>query len=237
MSDENIRPVEDYEDINEEENLEERIRRLQNQLNDVVAKNNQLYQQNIRTEQALQISQARGQQLEANIQAIRSQRDLFIEREADALVNMELLEKQKENIEAKAQADLKAKEEENEPLRSKLNQTQAYLEEVRTKFGYVKHEQKEAELNLKNANQNILRLDEKCSSLESALEWYAEITSGIKYSVTFRFQKAMGRKLTSNDILIAYKETLQRHNPRRLSLRKNNVAEFITWAVKSVEKK
>jgi len=216
--------------------LEETIRQLRSQLTDVTTKNNELYQRAVRTEQALNLSQVRGQQLEANLKALRTQRDLFIEREADSLVDVEMLQAQKNKDEAQHNSDLEAKDKEVQPLRAKLQQAVTALDEVRNKFGEAKHEQKELLRYIEGQDEYKVSLQEDLEQYKEALNWYINATAGVRFSIPNRFFKIVGEELNAKHILIAYRSTSDVSETGTMPS-KTNIDSFIIRAVRKHFKK
>lgn len=210
--------------------LRERVARQEAQLNKSDQHINSL-------DQALRISQARGLQLEANVTALRKQRDVFVEREADALVDNTLISDKKEETEKHHAQVLDRIEKEHQPLRAKLHQTASALTEIRDKFGDVKHDLKEAQRQRDTAHGQVLDAEAASGYWRAALAWYMNITAGLKYSVPYRFKREMGTPLNADHILAAFKEV---ENPdrsvKRMKVAKHNVPEFIVYAVRRQHK-
>jgi len=172
-------------------------------------------------EGALRLINAKTEQLEANISVLRQQRDRFLEIEADASVNLYLEKaqaaRQISNIEKQAQTILN----EAQPLRAQLNQAHADLTEVRSKFGSAKSEQKKAEARAEIAERGNTKV-------RNALDWYVNVTAGVRYSVANRFFKSTNIELSHEHIEMAFSHL----EGTRFPITAENLVEYLVDSTK-----
>lgn len=190
--------------------LEERLKVAEDRNVAIVEAHNKAVQRANSIETALTLAHAKTAQLEANLRVLRVQRDLFMEREADAAVNADLNNTRLTRDIKSLQTQLEETKNSIGPLNTRLYQATTALQEVRDLFGKVKAKQKEAERELASSHTVISELEEQLqetrSSLMGALTWYADVTGRLRFSVPFRFTKETGRELESIDILFAFDE-------------------------------
>lgn len=222
-----VSPVESVDVVSPESLLKEARERsaaLEARLNELVN-----VEKNLNT--ALRLSEARCAQLEANIEALREQRDLFVERDADALVDKILIGKMKDRDIADRESQLKAVHAKNQPLLSQLGKANANLNELREKFGHVKHSLKEAESCNASLQEHNLDLQDHIQEIRAAVLWYMEISRRVKFSIPYRVEKALNVPFSVDHLLAGFRRSkAKKHN---LSARPEGIAEFIVRAVRT----
>lgn len=170
--------------------LREHAANLQLELNVVKSQNGQF-------KNGMRLTAAQNRQLSANVGVLRSQRDAFLEREADALVNLALSQEDNTALVAAHENQLESAGDEAAVLSGKLKQQQAALDEVRAKFGHVQHARKVAvkELETLKASQALA---------EDAVIWYVATSDKSRRAIGGAYEKATGNVISMHTLVTAF---------------------------------
>lgn len=165
---------------------------------------------NTQLQNALALTSAQNNQLVANLEVVRAQRDLFMEREADAAVNAKIADiASREQLVAQQRRTTELQKA-SEAFNARLNQSHSALEEVRTKFGDAKHKEKVAQ---RETQQALARE----SQTVEAVNWYLKTALCDNSRIDRAFRRRAGCELTT-DVIVRAHSLWQIGNPEPVSV-------------------
>lgn len=183
-----------------EQTLRDQVASLTQQVSSLSQQVSHQNQQIAHQTNAIMLMQAEKVQLEGTIDAAQKQRDYLLEREADALANLYILDKARQHEIDELKAELARVRQEFSPEAKKLAMMENDLNEARTKFGRAHHDKIQA-------IGKYQELESAMNEITSAMMWFAEEASESRTNIVKRFQEHANSDLSPEVILAAYRNS------------------------------